>query len=117
MHAISESNPLYIRRRRMNKLLMVVSASMLAYGLVWLAWILLTLLIEREKVGHVFEIDVRELEVGVGKLFLFLFELALQSAETLRRGALSVFAVGKIALQILDPGIGLRQRAFRHAKR
>ena len=45
-NAISESNPLYIKRRRMNRLLMAVSGSMLAYGLIWLAWILLTLLIE-----------------------------------------------------------------------
>ena len=45
-HAISEHNPIYKRRRLFNRLLMVVSASMLVYGLFWLAWILITLLIE-----------------------------------------------------------------------
>ena len=46
MNMISETNPLYLRRRMMTKVLMVVSSAMLAYGLIWLAWILLTLLIE-----------------------------------------------------------------------
>ena len=45
-HAISEHNPIYKRRRLLNRLLMVVSSSMLVYGLFWLAWILITLLIE-----------------------------------------------------------------------
>jgi phosphate transport system permease protein len=44
--AISADNPLYKRRRLLNKILMVVSLSMLIYGLAWLAWILVTLLIE-----------------------------------------------------------------------
>ena len=44
--AISEHNPLYQRRRLLNQVLMVVSLAMLIYGLVWLAWILVTLLIE-----------------------------------------------------------------------
>lgn len=44
--AISPDNPIYQRRRLLNKLLMVVSLSMLIYGLLWLAWILVTLLIE-----------------------------------------------------------------------
>ena len=45
-HAISEHNPIYKRRRLLNRLLMVVSSSTLVYGLFWLAWILITLLIE-----------------------------------------------------------------------
>ena len=43
---ISEHNPIYKRRRLLNRLLMMVSLSMLLYGLVWLAWILVTLAIE-----------------------------------------------------------------------
>ncbi len=43
---ISESNPIYRSRKRRNAILMVVSLSMLIYGLVWLAWILFTLLWE-----------------------------------------------------------------------
>jgi phosphate transport system permease protein len=43
---ISESNPIYIGRKRRNAILMVVSLAMLIYGLVWLTWILLTLLWE-----------------------------------------------------------------------
>ena len=43
---ISESNPIYIGRKRRNAILMVVSLAMLIYGLIWLAWILLTLLWE-----------------------------------------------------------------------
>jgi phosphate transport system permease protein len=45
-HPVSESNPIYIARRRRNKVLMAVSLAMLIYGLVWLAWILITLLWE-----------------------------------------------------------------------
>ena len=44
--AISADNPIYQRRRLLNKLLMIVSLAMLVYGLAWLAWILATLLIE-----------------------------------------------------------------------
>lgn len=43
---IHPDNPIYIARRRRNKVLMAVSLGMLVYGLVWLAWILLTLLWE-----------------------------------------------------------------------
>jgi phosphate transport system permease protein len=43
---ISESNPIYKGRKRRNAILMAVSLSMLIYGLVWLAWILITLLWE-----------------------------------------------------------------------
>jgi phosphate transport system permease protein len=43
---ISESNPIYRSRKRRNAILMAVSLSMLIYGLVWLAWILITLLWE-----------------------------------------------------------------------
>lgn len=46
MNVISETNPIYIRRRRLNKVLLVVSSAMLIYGLLWLSWILITLLIE-----------------------------------------------------------------------
>ena len=44
--AISENNPIYKSRRRKNRVLMGVSLAMLIYGLVWLAWILATLLWE-----------------------------------------------------------------------
>jgi len=44
--AISETNPIYIARHRKNKILMGVSLAMLIYGLVWLVWILATLLWE-----------------------------------------------------------------------
>ncbi|MDB5803975.1 MAG: pstA [Betaproteobacteria bacterium] len=43
---ISESNPIYRARRRKNRVLMGVSLAMLIYGLVWLVWILVTLLWE-----------------------------------------------------------------------
>jgi phosphate transport system permease protein len=43
---ISSSNPLYRSRRRLNFVLLVVSAFALAFGLFWLAWILGTLLYE-----------------------------------------------------------------------
>ena len=44
--AISETNPIYLARRRKNQVLMGVSLAMLIYGLAWLAWILITLLWE-----------------------------------------------------------------------
>ena len=44
--AITPTNPIYLGRRRKNRVLMVVSLTMLIYGLVWLAWILATLLWE-----------------------------------------------------------------------
>ena len=44
--AISADNPVYRKRRLLNQVLMVVSLSMLVYGLFWLVWILATLLIE-----------------------------------------------------------------------
>ncbi len=43
---ISETNPIYLGRRRKNKILMAVSLAMLVYGLIWLAWIIVTLLWE-----------------------------------------------------------------------
>lgn len=43
---ISPHNPIYQRRRLFNRLLMLVSLSMLVYGLFWLVWIVATLLIE-----------------------------------------------------------------------
>jgi len=44
--AITPTNPIYLGRRRKNRVLMFVSLAMLIYGLVWLAWILATLLWE-----------------------------------------------------------------------
>ncbi|HEY4370302.1 MAG TPA: phosphate ABC transporter permease PstA [Burkholderiales bacterium] len=44
--AIRESNPIYKSRRRKNRILMTVSLGMLIYGLVWLVWIIATLLWE-----------------------------------------------------------------------
>jgi phosphate transport system permease protein len=43
---IAETNPIYLGRRRKNKVLMAVSLAMLVYGLIWLAWIIVTLLWE-----------------------------------------------------------------------
>jgi len=43
---IAETNPIYLGRRRKNKILMAVSLAMLVYGLIWLAWIIITLLWE-----------------------------------------------------------------------
>jgi len=41
---ISQSNPLYRRRRRFNRLMLALSSIALVSGLFWLAWIILTLL-------------------------------------------------------------------------
>jgi len=46
MNAVSPSNPLYRARRRRHLAMMVLSALMLGFGLVWLVWILATLLYE-----------------------------------------------------------------------
>jgi phosphate transport system permease protein len=43
---ISEDNPIYKSRRRKNRILMAVSLATLVYGLIWLVWILVTLLWE-----------------------------------------------------------------------
>lgn len=43
---ISESNPIYRSRRFKNRVLMALSLGMLLYGLLWLVWILVTLLWE-----------------------------------------------------------------------
>jgi phosphate transport system permease protein len=43
---VTASNPVYMRRRRMNRLMMGVSTLALAFGLFWLAWIILVLLYE-----------------------------------------------------------------------
>ena len=42
----SAQNPIYRRRRRMNRVMMTVSTFALAFGLFWLAWIVLVLLYE-----------------------------------------------------------------------
>ena len=44
--AIETRNPVYLRRRRINALMMSLSALALAFGLFWLDWILGTLLWE-----------------------------------------------------------------------
>ena len=44
--AISPDNPIYRRRRVVNAVLLVVSGLTLAFGLFWLAWILITLFYE-----------------------------------------------------------------------
>ncbi|MGD9951605.1 MAG: phosphate ABC transporter permease PstA [Burkholderiales bacterium] len=46
MSAISVANPLYRARKRRNALMLGVSALALAFGLLWLVWILATLLYE-----------------------------------------------------------------------
>lgn len=46
MSAISVANPLYRARKRRNALMLGVSALALAFGLLWLIWILATLLYE-----------------------------------------------------------------------
>jgi phosphate transport system permease protein len=43
---IAATNPIYLGRRRKNQILMTVSLAMLVYGLVWLVWIIVTLLWE-----------------------------------------------------------------------
>src|SRR3954469_24367663 len=44
--AISSENRIYIRRRRTDALMLCISGLTMAFGLFWLAWILLTLLYE-----------------------------------------------------------------------
>jgi phosphate transport system permease protein len=46
MSLIAADNAIYLARKRRNALMMGVSSLALAFGLVWLAWILLTLLLE-----------------------------------------------------------------------
>jgi phosphate transport system permease protein len=46
MSQISAANPLYRARKRRNALMLTVSALALAFGLVWLVWIVATLLYE-----------------------------------------------------------------------
>ena len=46
MAQISASNPLYVSRKRRNALMLTISAVALSFGLFWLAWILITLLLE-----------------------------------------------------------------------
>jgi phosphate transport system permease protein len=46
MSEISASNPVYRRRKLVNRVMLSVSAVALAFGLFWLAWILATLLFE-----------------------------------------------------------------------
>ncbi len=40
------ANPVYVRRRRVNRVMMTVSTAALAFGLFWLVWIIFTLLWE-----------------------------------------------------------------------
>ena len=44
--AMDATNPVYVRRRRVNAVMMALSAVALAFGLFWLAWIIGTLLWE-----------------------------------------------------------------------
>jgi len=46
LNPISQSNPIYRARKRKNQILMAVSLAMLVYGLIWLVWIIATLLWE-----------------------------------------------------------------------
>jgi phosphate transport system permease protein len=46
MSNITESNPLYLARKRKNVIMLSVSAVALSFGLFWLAWILATLMLE-----------------------------------------------------------------------
>ncbi|HEX4327719.1 MAG TPA: phosphate ABC transporter permease PstA [Burkholderiales bacterium] len=46
LNPISQGNPIYRARKRKNQVLMGVSLAMLVYGLVWLVWIIATLLWE-----------------------------------------------------------------------
>lgn len=43
---IAQSNPLYRRRRRFNRLMLTLSGIAMVIGLFWLAWIILTLLLK-----------------------------------------------------------------------
>lgn len=45
-HIINEDNPVYLRRRRFNKLILTLSGVAVVFGLFWLFWIILTLLIK-----------------------------------------------------------------------
>ncbi|MFA5521765.1 MAG: phosphate ABC transporter permease PstA [Castellaniella sp.] len=42
----TDSNPVYRRRRRLNRLMLMLSAVAVAFGLFWLFWIILTLLMK-----------------------------------------------------------------------
>ena len=46
MNPVSSLNPVYLRRRRMNKVAMAASTGALAFGLFWLLWIIAVLLWE-----------------------------------------------------------------------
>lgn len=46
MSAISQQNKIYHRRRRVNALMLFISGLTMAFGLFWLAWILITLIYE-----------------------------------------------------------------------
>ena len=46
MYSKSSDNPIYRRRRRTNAILLTLSAATVAFGLFWLAWILVVLLAE-----------------------------------------------------------------------
>ncbi len=46
MNPVSSLNPVYLRRRRMNKVAMAASTAALAFGLFWLLWIIAVLLWE-----------------------------------------------------------------------
>jgi phosphate transport system permease protein len=46
LNPISQGNPIYRARKRKNQILMGVSLAMLVYGLIWLVWIIATLLWE-----------------------------------------------------------------------
>ena len=43
---MESANPVYVRRRRMNAVMMALSSVALAFGLFWLVWIVATLLWE-----------------------------------------------------------------------
>lgn len=45
-HIIHQDNPVYLKRRRFNKLILTLSGVAVAFGLFWLFWIILTLLIK-----------------------------------------------------------------------
>jgi len=46
VNPVSSLNPVYLRRRRMNKVAMAASTGALAFGLFWLLWIIAVLLWE-----------------------------------------------------------------------
>src|SRR5699024_10261870 len=43
---ITTANPVYRRRRRVNRVLLSLSGAAVAFGLFWLCWIVLTLLVK-----------------------------------------------------------------------